>query len=372
MYIQSLSLSNYRNYQSLTLDLCQGTNIFYGHNGQGKTNILESIFLCAIGKSFRYAKSGDLILSGQDRFRVHMDVGNDVTEQIDVSYTRKEEKMIRVNGLCLRKLGHLMGNLIAVIFSPEDLQLINEGPAVRRRMMDIAISQIKPSHYFNLLQYNKTLTQKNALLKNVNLSNNKSFLDILSVYNDQLCDAGAKIILRRHHFITLLNRFAAVQHKAIAPGEALTLFYQTDALPEDFTAYDDLEAIKTAFGKMLANKQSRELERLQSLVGIHRDDLGMKLNDQDLKRFGSQGQKRTAVLSMKLAELEILERNTGRKPILLLDDVFSELDSLRQESLLRTISNYQTFITCTEVDELPKELLQNARCFFVNSGRVVL
>lgn len=371
MFIKSLSLSNYRNYQSLTLDLSQGTNIFYGNNGQGKTNILESIFLCAIGKSFRYAKGGDLILNGEERFRVHIEISEDITEQIDISYTKKEEKVIRVNGLCLRKLGHLMGNLIAVIFSPEDLQLVNEGPAIRRRMMDIAISQIKASHYFNLLQYNKTLSQKNVLLRDPGLSSKKSALDLLDVYNQQLSEVGSKIILRRKHFIQLLSQMAMEKHKEIAPGEKLEIFYQTDALPESFDN-ESQEEIQNAFYQILTQKKSREIERMQSLVGSHRDDMVLKLNDSDLKRFGSQGQKRTAVLSIKLAELGILQKSTGRKPILLLDDVFSELDGLRQESLLRNIKDFQTFITCTEVSELPKELIQKARCFFVNSGCVVL
>ncbi len=371
MVIKSLSLSNYRNYQSLTLDLCQGTNIFYGNNGQGKTNLLEALFLCAIGKSFRYAKSGDLVLNGADRFKVSVQIASDITEQIDISYTRKEEKVIRVNGLCLRKLGHLMGNLMAVIFSPEDLQLINEGPAIRRRMMDIAISQIKASHYFNLLQYNKTLTQKNALLRDVGFRNNQASVAMLDVYNEQLCDTGSKIIKRRNQFIQLLSQFAKQKHHEIASGEDLEIFYQTDALPEGFLS-EDVEEIREAFYKILCLKKDKEIDRMQSLVGIHRDDMDLKLNGSELKRFGSQGQKRTAVLSMKLAELSILEKSTGRKPILLLDDVFSELDNMRQESLLKSIAHFQTFITCTEVSELPEDLLRNARCFFVNSGSVVL
>ncbi|MBR5280295.1 MAG: DNA replication/repair protein RecF [Clostridia bacterium] len=371
MYIKSLSLSNYRNYQSLTLDLCQGTNIFYGNNGQGKTNLLEALFLCAIGKSFRYAKSGDLVFNGADRFKVSIQIAEDITEQIDISYTRKEEKIIRVNGLCLRKLGHLMGNLMAVIFSPEDLQLVNDGPAVRRRMMDIAISQIKASHYFNLTQYNKTLSQKNALLRKCNLQGNKSSLDMLDVYNEQLAESGAKIIVRRNQFIQLLSQFSKEKHKEIAPEENLEIYYQTDALPEGFFS-EKVEDIKESFYQLLSSKKEKEIERMQSILGIHRDDIELKLNNSDLKRFGSQGQKRTAVLSMKLAELSILEKSTGRKPILLLDDVFSELDGLRQESLLKSIANFQTFITCTDVSELPDELLKNAQCFFVNSGCVVL
>ena len=371
MVIKSLSLSNYRNYQSLTLDLCQGTNIFYGNNGQGKTNILEALFLCAIGKSFRYAKSGDLVLNGEDRFKVSICVDQDITEQIDISYTRKEEKIIRVNGLCLRKLGHLMVNLMVVIFSPEDLQLVNDGPAVRRRMMDIAISQIKASHYFNLLQYNKTLAQKNTLLRSGCVCGKKTSLDMIDVYNEQLADSGAKIIVRRNQFIQLLSQFAKDRHKEIASDEELEILYQTDALPEGCNA-EKVEEVREAFYQILCQKKEREIDRQQSLVGIHRDDMDLKLNSNDLKRFGSQGQKRTAVLSMKLAELEILEKSTGRKPILLLDDVFSELDGLRQESLLKSIANFQTFITCTDVSELPKELLKNARCFFVNSGTVVL
>ena len=371
MVIKSLSLNNYRNYQSLTLDLCQGTNIFYGNNGQGKTNLLESLFLCAIGKSFRYAKSGDLVLNGADRFQVSVKISEDITEQIDISYTRKEEKVIRVNGLCLRKLGHLMGNLMAVIFSPEDLQLVNDGPAMRRRMMDIAISQIKASHYFNLTQYNKTLSQKNALLRKGNLQGNPAYLDMLDVYNQQLAESGAKIIARRNQFVQLLSQFAKEKHQEIAPEEVLEIFYQTDALPEGFLS-ENIGEIRDAFYQILCQKQEKEIERMQSIVGIHRDDIDFTLNGSDLKRFGSQGQKRTAVLSMKLAELGILEKSTGRKPILLLDDVFSELDGLRQESLLKSIANFQTFITCTDVSELPKDLLKNAWCFFVNSGTVVL
>lgn len=371
MYLTALSLENYRNYESLALNLTQETNIFYGDNGQGKTNILEAVFYCAIGKSFRGCPDEDLVRRGQSGFCVKADYSGDITESINIKYTGKSEKSIKVNGIYLRKLGHLMGNMLAVVFSPEDLHLINEGPSVRRKMLDIAISQVKPSHYFDLSKYNTILREKNNLLRDAKFSGSDNFSSLLDVYNEQLSEAGAGIILRRKNFTDILSKVAEKKNDEISGGEKLSTEYYTDSVPCENVDFSDANAaglIKKLFYQELSRKKEKEIERMATLSGPHHDDLIIRLNGEEIKKFGSQGQKRTAVLSLKLSELSILKGSTGRNPVLLLDDVFSELDASRQRQLLDGLKNFQTFITCTDINELPKELLSNSSCFSVKKG----
>ena len=375
MFINHILLENYRNYTSLDINLSNDVNIFYGNNGQGKTNLLEAIFFTVIGKSFRGTKDIDIILSGKEKFTIDISVSDDITESVYIKYNKNKEKYIKVNSLYLRKTGQLMGSILAVIFSPEDMQLISEGPSVRRKFIDIAISQIKPTYYFDLLQYNKILLQKNTLLKNIKYGKSKNYDGMLNVWNEQLSEVGAKIIFERSKIINHLSLVARDKHLKIAEKSAereenLKILYNSDISREIMEEYEP-EKIKNELFYLFESKSEREIEREMTLYGPHRDDIDFKLDDKDMKKFSSQGQKRTAVLSLKLAELELLKEITGRKPIFLLDDVFSELDDKRQEAFLSEIIDVQTFISCVDIDTF-KYNKNNASLFKIKNGSIVL
>ena len=355
MFVSDIHL----NYKSFDLSFSDGVTVLYGKNGLGKTNILEAVFLTVIGKSFRNSKDSDLIRYGEQEFNINLSIKEDITENISIKYEKNREKYIKVNGFYLRKMGHLMGNVIAVIFSPEDLQLITEGPAERRKFMDIAISQLYPSYYFDLLQYNKIIAQKNSLLKNVKYQNSASNRAMIDLWNDQLSEAGSKIIYKRYEFINEICKIASEKNKIISGKETLKMQYDSGTFTSeemgdvDFT---NKEEICRKMKMYLLQKMDKEIEREAAYIGPHRDDIIFKLEENDIKRFGSQGQKRTAVLSLKMSELELLKKKTGRKPIFLLDDVLSELDINRQRSLINELTNIQTLITCTHIEDTIKDI----------------
>lgn len=368
-------MDNYRNYTSLDIHLSNDVNIFYGNNGQGKTNLLEAVFYTAIGKSFRNTKDFDVIRSGQEFFSINIDISQDITENISIKYNKNKEKYIKVNGLYLRKTGHLMGSVLAVIFSPEDMQLIADGPSVRRKFMDIAISQTKVSYYFDLLQYHKILIQKNNLLRTIKYGRDKNSENVLSVWNEQLAEVGARIICERFRLLCELAVIAEEKHRKIAEKSAereeiLKISYRTD-IPREIIETENIIAIKKELMEMMQSRMQKEIEREITLYGPHRDDIDFKLDENDLKKFGSQGQKRTAILSLKIAELELVRKLTGRKPVFLLDDVFSELDEKRQKSFLSEIGEVQTFISCVDPESV-KYKEGNAAFYEIKNGRVVL
>ncbi len=341
MVIGSLCLKNFRNYEELQVEFSENVNVLYGNNGQGKTNILEALFLCAVGKSFRTSKETEMIRNDQEEFRVGISIRQDINESVSVSLNRKKQKAIQVNGLYLRKMGQLMGSLLAVLFSPEDMLLISEGPSLRRRFLDIAISQLKPSYFYNLQQYNKIVAQKNTLLRDIKRFGKKN--DVLSVWNQQQADIGFQIMKERIFFTEKVSYFAKQKHEYLSrETERLEIGYDSSILKES-----GRELSSELFFELLERNEEREVEREISLLGPHRDDLSLFLNGMDLKKYGSQGQKRTAVLSMKMAEWEIMKQDTGRMPLLLLDDVLSELDGPRQELLLSCTAGAQVFLTCT-------------------------
>ncbi|MBO4326636.1 MAG: DNA replication/repair protein RecF [Clostridia bacterium] len=382
MFVSKIELQNFRNYETLSAELGSGVNVFYGNNGQGKTNILESVFLCAIGRSFRFSKDADLVMNGRDNYSVSLSVGDDITNDISIKYRTGQqglpaggEKSARVNGLYLRRLGHLMGNLLSVIFSPEDLEIVNDGPSVRRKLLDIVISQIYPSHYFDLQQYNKIISQKNVLLRD--FSTEKSGLsELLDVYNEQLSAAGSRISARRLLFSRELEEYASLKNSEISAGEQLSFQYYSNFFTVSALETDNFEdyskKIQSEFDEILSSRKTREIERAHALYGPQNDDLLISLSGMDLRRFGSQGQKRTAVLSIKLAETLLLYKHTGRKPVLLLDDVFSELDETRCSLLLGSTEGFQTLLTTANLSELPRKVRDNAKIFFVKSGTLKL
>jgi DNA replication and repair protein RecF len=340
-------LKNYRNYDSAEIRFANTFNIIYGNNAQGKTNIIEAIFLCASGRSHRTSKDSELLKYGRDFFDIKLEYARaDREEQIQIVYSNENRKRISINEIPLKKIGGLMGHLNAVIFSPEDLLVIKQGPAERRRFVDITLSQLKPSYFYDLQQYIKILFQRNTLLKTISINNNRDLADTLEIWDHHLVRTGARIMKARKDFITRLDALAAVRHERLTNREEkLKLVYDPSiSIGEN----DDEKEIEKTFSIVIRKNRDRELQKGVTLAGPQRDDLDIVLNGESTKIYASQGQQRTAVLSMKLAEIDIMKEETGEFPVLLLDDVLSELDDSRKEYLLDSIEGIQALITSTE------------------------
>lgn len=366
MYIEKLELENFRNYKKVKTSFSKNINVIYGENAQGKTNILEAIFLCAAGRSHRTSKDKELINIDSKRFRVKLLLNkNYEKKEIEFSY-EFGKKQILINEIAIKKMANLMGNLLAVIFSPEDILIVKEGPSLRRRFMDITISQLKPSYFYNLQQYNKILNQRNNLLREI--QKNKSLLETLDIWDEKIANVGSKIIVERNKFINKLSKISREKHyKLTDNSEQLDIKYKTFLKEID---EKDKENIKDETMKKFLTSRNLELKRCVTVVGPHRDDFDIIINDLPLKNFGSQGQQRTAVLSLKLSEIEIIKEETEEYPILLLDDVMSELDNKRKKFLFENLTNLQTFITCTENDFFKEKMYENISFFEVKNGQI--
>lgn len=340
MKINKLELKNFRNYDRQIVKFDEGLNILVGKNAQGKTNILEAIFFGVIGKSFKVSKEKEAIkwdcetssIKGEFS-RAYRDVS------IELIFNKSAKKSIKIDGISIRKTGELLGTINAVFFSPQELKLVRESPDERRRFMNIDISQTNKRYFYALNRYEKVLANRNKLLK---ITKNFNVLkDTIDIWDRALVDLAEKIYLERKLFIEKLAPFAEKAHSYISGGgEKLEIVYDSfDSHGKDF---------KEEMLKDLQKNLEKDFKHGYTSVGVHRDDLDIYLNGVEVKSFGSQGQQRTAALSMKLAELEIIKERTGEYPILLLDDVFSELDDERQKRLLAFTSRTQTIITCTD------------------------
>ena len=338
MYIESLDLKNYRNYEELHMTFAEGTNVLYGDNGQGKTNILEAVFMCAAAKSHRGARDRDMIRFGSDEAHIRMRLRREgLPYVIDMHLKKNAPKGIAINGVPVRKVSELFGTLHTVCFSPEDLDIIKEGPAVRRRFMDIELCQLESLYVPSLINYNKILLQRNSLLKD--MQGREGFEESLDVFDEQLVKYGCEVIREREKFINNLKPvIERIQQSIAGYSEKLSISYEKDTSIEEYA-------------ERLRSRRNEDIRQRVTLCGPHRDDIGFYADGKDLRRFGSQGQQRTAALSLKLAEIELVRQRTGDDPVLLLDDVLSELDSGRQDNLLNTISSIQTIVTCTGLDE---------------------
>ena len=370
MYIESLNLKGFRNYKDIKLDFAKNYNIIYGENAQGKTNIIEAIFLCASGRSHRTSKDSELLNINSNNYYIKLDsIKNQENLSIEIIHEKDKKKFIKINEIPLKKIGNLMGNLLAVIFSPEDLSVINEGPAQRRRFIDITLSQIKPAYFYDLQQYNRILLQRNTLLKEI--QNNKSLLNTLDIWNIKIAETAARIIKTRYIFINRLKQYANRYHSLLSSSnEDMKINYSSSIKIDNFD--DEVEKIKETVFNELDRIKNIEIMRGTTLKGPHRDDYEIYINDLDVKSFGSQGQKRTVILSIKLSELQIIKEETGEYPVLLLDDVMSELDYKRREILFDCINNIQTFITCTEKDIFSKKEFKNILFFNVKNGNTIV
>ena len=358
MIIKSIELTNFRNYDSLSLEFDKGTNILYGDNAQGKTNVLEAIYLSSITKSHKGSKDQDIIKFGENEahLRTYLEKDGD-TYKVDMHLRRSGSKVIAVNGQKLKKAAGLLGLLNVVFFSPEDLSIIKNGPSERRRFIDMELCQLDSFYLYNLNNYNKIVNQRNKLLKDI--YTNYSLKDTLDIWDSQLISYGSKIIERRVAFINQLNEIIYDIHKKLSGDkEEILIKYEPNVLIEDFE-------------KKLKQNQEKDIKLKMTTVGPHRDDICIDVNGIDIRKFGSQGQQRTAALSLKLSEIELVKKITKDTPVLLLDDVLSELDSNRHKYLLDSIGNIQTIITCTGLDDFVNDRFEINKLFKVSNGKIV-
>lgn len=368
MFVKNIRLEHYRNYEHLKLDSFENVNLLLGNNAQGKTNLLEAILLLALTKSHRTSKDKELISFQADAAVLAALIEKkygDVSLELRLSGQGKKAKL---NGLEQRKLSDFVGTLNVVMFAPEDLEIVKGTPGTRRRFLDMEIGQVVPSYLFHLSQYQKVLAQRNNLLKNAYPAGPET-LAMLEIWNEQLAEHGVKIIKRRKQFIRKLQQWAADIHKGITNGaESLMLTY----LPSFGEAETEDEAVLLEqFMIKLSQLREQEIRRGMTLAGPHRDDVAFHINGKEAQVFGSQGQQRTTALSLKLAEIELIHQEIGEYPVLLLDDVLSELDPYRQTQLIETFqSKVQTFITATGMESINAGRLKDAAIFHVDQGKV--
>ena len=352
MIVKKLELLNYRNYEYLNIDFDSGINILYGDNAQGKTNILEALYMSGTSKSHKNAKDKETIKFGKEEAHIKTIVfKNDIEYKIDIHLKSHKNKGIAINGVPIKKATELFGVLNIIFFSPEDLNIIKEGPSERRRFIDMELCQLDKVYL-----HNKILNQRNKLLKD--MLDKPSLRDTLDSWDEQLLKYGKEIIKRRKKFIDDLNEVIFLIHKKLSGNkEELTITYEPDVTLSNYES-----ALKEA--------RKKDERFLTTSVGPHRDDMAFLIKNVDLRKYGSQGQQRTAALSLKLSEIELVKSIIKEEPILLLDDVLSELDKGRQNQLLSSISKTQTIITCTGLDEFINERISLNKVFHVIDGKV--
>ena len=338
MYIEKIKLQNFRNYEQLDLDLNKNINIIYGDNAQGKTNILEAIFLCSFGKSFRTTKEKEMIKFNEDRCLVEIFYQKKDREgKIKIEIGNK--KQISINGVKVKKLSELLGNINIVLFTPDDINILKDGPANRRRFLDMMIGQLKPNYVYNLNMYLKTIEQRNNYLRQIREENKP--VEMLEIWDEKLTEYGNIIYNYRKQFMDLIAEKINEIHKKITEDK--------ENIKIEYTSNCDN---KEEYLKLL--KQRRKLDIIKGFTtkGVHRDDFVIYINDKEVNTYGSQGQNRTVVLSLKLAELNVIYDLIGEYPILLLDDFMSELDENRRKNFLKNIENTQVILTGTDKIDL--------------------
>jgi len=355
--IKSIELNNFRNYDSLCLNFEDGTNILYGDNAQGKTNVLEAIYLSATTKSHKGSRDKEIIRFHQQEAHIRTYLLKENIEyRVDMHLRQSKSKGIAINGQKIKKAADLLGLLNVVFFSPEDLSIIKNGPGERRRFVDMELCQLDKFYLYNLNQYNKIVNQRNKLLKD--FYNNPDLLDTITIWDSQLVSYGKQIIDRRRIFTDQLNEIIFDIHKNLSGGkEELKVVYEPDSTVENLEE------------RINANRE-RDIRFKLTSVGPHRDDFSFIVNGVDIRKYGSQGQQRTAALSLKLSEIELVKKVANDNPVLLLDDVLSELDSNRQNYLLGNIGNIQTIITCTGLDEFINNRFEIDKIFKVTDGTI--
>ena len=351
MYIEEIELNNFRNYENQKISLNKDINIIYGNNAQGKTNIIESVFLCAMGKSFRSKKEKELIKFEKEEAIINLKyVRSDREGQIKAVINDK--KTFFINGIKQNKISDIIGKINVVIFTPDDIDIIKEGPARRRRFLDMLISSLKPNYLYLLNNYNKVLEQRNNYLRQIKYEGKKK--ELLEIFDEQLTEFSEKIYNYRKEYIEKIGNKINVFHNLITKSgkEEIKINYSSN--------YKN----KEDFYKRITDLREQDVQKGYTSIGIHRDDFEIYINNQDVSIYGSQGQQRTSVLSLKLTELDIVKEEINDTPILLLDDFMSELDSLRRTSFLENIKNSQVILTCTDKIDLERV----SDIFYVDNG----
>ena len=356
MVIKSLELSNFRNYAFLDMNFDKGTNILYGDNAQGKTNILEAIYLCATTKSHRGTKDRDIVNFDEEEAHIRTWLEKDGEIKIDMHLRKNKTKGIAIDGTKIKRASELLGLMNVVFFSPEDLSIIKNGPSERRRFVDMELCQLDPMYLHHLNNYNKIINQRNKLLKD--MYKRPDLGATLDVWDMQLVNYGRKIIGKRREFVESLNEIIKEIHRNLTGGiENIEVIYEPSVESE-------------ALEESLFRNRDRDLRMKMTSSGPHRHDLMVAVNGIDIRKYGSQGQQRTAALSLKLSEIYLVEKIIHDKPVLLLDDVLSELDSSRQNYLLESIHDIQTMITCTGLDDFVSHQFTINKVFHVVAGHV--
>ena len=364
MNLKNLQLVNFRNYEKLYVEFNKNINLLIGKNGQGKTNIVESIYILSIGKSFRTSKDKELIKFNSE----NLYIGGNFEKAIGLKrieiIVSKNKKGIKINKIPIQKIQELLGNLNVVIFSPEDLKLVKDGPKERRSFIDKEISQIMPKYYNYLSNYNKILLQRNKLLKSRYVDEN-----LLDVYDTNLAKYGCYIYILRRDFIKKLSNISKSFHKDLTNDkERLSIEYKNQI---KITEDDNTDTVYNKLIEKLSSNRSNDIEMRATKYGIHRDDLNIYIDELDVRLYGSQGQQRTASISLKLSEIELIRQEVGEYPVLILDDVFSELDEVRQKLLVEKLDNIQMFITTAEISHKNIFDKNNTTIFNIDNGEIV-
>lgn len=367
MHVESIKLINFRNYINLDIKLNKNLNIFLGPNAQGKTNLLESIHISSSGRSYRTSRDRELINMDKSVGYIGLKVIKDNFEKyIEVKFEENKNKRVRINRVETDKLSDLVGQVNVVIFSPEDLKLVKGGPSERRTFLDEEISQIRPRYRHNLNKYKQILFQRNNLLKSIKYNNKDS--KMIDVWDAQLIDTGVEIILSRIDFIEKLSVISKNIHsKLTTDNEELSVIYAPSFKIES----KDKDQIKETFKKNLNDELVKDIEKGTTSLGPHKDELEILINNMSSRIYGSQGQQRTSALSLKLAEVDLIKDEIGEYPILLLDDVLSELDVDRRKSLVKTFKDVQTIITSTDDVEIDDIDESHKSVFLINDGKII-
>ena len=357
MIIRSLELSNFRNYEKLNISFSPDVTILYGDNAQGKTNVLEALYTASTTKSQKGSKDKDMIKFNESESHIRMTVEDgDIERRIDMHLKSTKQKGVAIDGIPIRKASELYGIMNIISFSPDDLGIIKEGPAERRRFIDMELCQLDKLYMHNFSGYNRALDQRNNLLKQISF--NAELKGTLNVWDEQLINFGEYMIEKRNLFIKEISDIASKIHSIITENkETLEIQY----LPS---------TDKESFRNELLSSREKDIILKMTNVGPHRDDMVFMVNGQDARKYGSQGQQRTAALTLKLAEIELVKKKTGKNPVLLLDDVLSELDRNRQNKLLENISGVQTIVTCTGLEEFIKNRIKYDKVYRVTAGTI--
>lgn len=364
--VKTLRLINFRNYKDLFLDLNDNINIFIGKNAQGKTNLLEAVYMCATGHSFRTNRDKELISFNKKEAYVGSKVKIGENQKlIEIKLDKEGPKRIKINKLELSKQKELDSGLKIVVFSPDDLALIKGSPKERRFFIDMSISQIRPIYKYNINRYNKILSQRNSLLKSDKSKND--IINLLEIFDIQLVKAGTEIIFSRIEFINKLSKIAStIHHKLTLGKEYLTLNYYSNINYDEATKKE----IEKKLLQNIIKNRNKDIILGSTSIGPHRDDIKININNLDSRIFASQGQQRTTVLSIKLSEVEIIKMERDTYPVLLLDDVFSELDYDRRRYLINSFKNTQTLITSTDIANLNEFVDLNKSIYYIENGNI--